>query len=114
MVLLAVKHFRRVQAFAKMVLGQEPVDWGRFGCFDVGGSAGASLRRALAHIWDKDLVYVWCHENGYMQFWIDAFTIDPTKLIEDGQGIIEAGMKPILVETDLANAALGSVPLMQV
>jgi hypothetical protein len=104
----------RMQAFAKMVLGKTPVDWQQFGNFDMGGRAGDALRRALAHIWEKDLVYTWCHENGYMQFWIDALTIDPTKLLEDEQGIILPKMKPMLVQTDLANASLGSVPVMQV
>ena len=103
-----------MQAFPNMVLGNTPVDWSRFGKFDEQGQAGEQLRRALWHMWERDLVYTWAHDNSYQQWWVDALTIDPSKLLEDEVGIVEAGMEPILVEADLANAAMGSVPLMQV
>ena len=102
------------QAFANMVLGNTAVDWTQFGKFVQKGREGERLQRALLHIWERDLVYVWAHDNGYQQWWIDALTVDPSKLVEDEVGIVEAGMEPFIVETDLANAAMGSVPLMQV
>lgn len=96
-----------VQKCAKQVLGQIPVEWGT--TYD-----NKEIAAAMREVWTHDLVYTWCHDNGYDQWWIDALTIDPSQLVEDEEGIGMPGMEKLVIENDLVNASVGSVPIMQV
>jgi len=101
-----------LQRFATMVLGLEadepiPVDWQ--GVFDE-----VTLMAGMQRIWAAQDIFYWKHGNGYRQWWIDALTVDPKVLLEDQDVISKRGLERMVVECDLANAALGSVPAIQV
>lgn len=48
------------------------------------------------------------------KWWIDALTIDPKVLLEDQDVIAQRGLERMVIECDLANASLGSVPSVMV
>ena len=58
--------------------------------------------------------FYWKHSRGFKQWWIDALTVDPTKLLLDRQGIWEYGRDQPVHESALVNAHLGSMPAVMV
>lgn len=97
-----------VQRFARMVIGLEPVEFNSYYQKDV--CAGA-----WDYLFAGDIRYMWAHENGFNQWWIDELTIDPQKLITDEEGYpLKAELKDVVLESDMVNASIGSVPSTQV
>ena len=56
----------------------------------------------------------WSHGRGYNQWFIDAFKIDPSKMMEDETGIWERGVEQPVQEVSVAHASPGSVPSLTV
>lgn len=58
--------------------------------------------------------YFWDHSNGFNQWWIDAFTVDPQKLLNGMSGLWEHGRPQPVVKTDIENASPGKLPTVMV
>lgn len=59
-------------------------------------------------------VYHWEHSKGYKQWWIDALTVEPTKLLHGMTGLWEHGIEQPVCVTDLENASIGTLPTVSV
>lgn len=55
----------------------------------------------------------WKHENGFKQWWCDAFTVDPSHMM-GGEGLWEHGQPQVVTSTALENASVGSLPSVMV
>lgn len=58
----------------------------------------------------QDTAYMWDRVNGRDQWWIDAFTVDPTKMLEGMTGLWETGIPQPVIRTRLENASVGTLP----
>lgn len=54
--------------------------------------------------------YMWQPTNGEDQWWIDAFTVDPSKMLEGMTGLWETGIPQPVTRTRLENASVGTLP----
>lgn len=73
-----------MQACAKQVLGQQPITYPPF--YKQGPCA-----EAWSFVCDPGYQMFWKPELGQNQWWIDALTVDPSKLLEDMKGLWEHG-----------------------
>lgn len=96
-----------LQRFAEMVLNLRDVEFAQYYNDPV-------CREAAAHVLKANFKFRWHHRYGYKQWWLDAVTMDPHKLLEHESGIWLPGLEQFVVQTDLTNAGLGTVPSVQV
>lgn len=96
-----------VQACALQVLGQQPVVFPE--CYK-----DAWLQGLYKHLFNEDYNFMWKHENGFDQWWIDALTVDPHKMLEGMSGLWEHGRPQPVTTTYLQNASPGSLPSVMV
>lgn len=108
-----------VQACARQVLGLEDVNWPayyhEFDCQHCCHAHGACTGYGLInneHVCLPPAPARWAHERGYNQWFIDAFKIDPAKLMEEEYGIWERGVEQPVQEVSVHNASPGSVPTL--
>lgn len=71
-------------------------------------AAQASTSAAARHPPPQE--YMWNPENGYDQWWIDALTVEPSKLLENMHGLWVHGEPQPVTSTKLGNASIGSLP----
>lgn len=96
-----------VQKCAHQILGNTPVVF-------PDGYAGI-CENVYNYIYDKDKYkYMWEHKRGYNQWWIDALSVDPSKLLTDVTGLWELGTPHPISNTKLENANIGTLPNIQV
>jgi hypothetical protein len=57
---------------------------------------------------------MWHPDNSDNQWWVDAFTIEPTSLLTHSTVISKRGMKQDAVENPVANASVGTMPKVMV
>jgi hypothetical protein len=57
---------------------------------------------------------MWHPDNSDNQWWVDAFTIEPTSLLTHSTVISKRGMKQDAVENPWANASVGTMPKVMV
>ena len=96
------------QEFAAMVLGTRPVEFPGMYNEEV-------CKGAWAHLFQEDLNFMWAHEKGLNQWWMDELTVDPQALQTDAEGIPLSGeLRDAVVESNIVNASLGTVPTLQV
>lgn len=97
-----------LQRFANMVLGGEPVEFPEY-------YRSSICAGAWEHLFAADVKYMWAHQNGFNQWWVDELTIDPSKLVMDEEGYpLKDELKDVVLESDMINASIGSVPSTQV
>jgi hypothetical protein len=58
--------------------------------------------------------YYWDPKNGKEQWWIDALTVDPSKMLEGMTGLWEHGVPQPVTRTRLENASVGTLPIISV
>lgn len=100
-----------MQKGAKIILGQLPMEF----------ADGIHTEYELARRYCKEALifdqpFFWAHENGFDQWFLDAGTLDVSKVL-NGMTILwdcRSGMAPPVHESDLVNSAPGSTPLVQV
>lgn len=92
-----------VQACAKQCLGRQPVV--SPDCYK-----SAPAKDAWQHIFQPDFTYFWDPEWAREQWWIDAFTIDPSMLLQDMRGLWEHGIPQPVMATAIENASIGTLP----
>ena len=66
------------------------------------------------YMFKPDFSFTWNPDFAHNQWWIDAFTVDPSKLILDMKGLWEHGTPQPVVSTRLENASLGTLPKIMV
>ena len=97
-----------MQDTAKQVLGRAPVTYP-----DLYSHVG--LYEPQSRRWEH-LVQptyqgnTWNPDFGQEQWWFDALTVDPDKLLTDIQGIWEHGTPQPVTSTKLENASIGTLP----
>lgn len=97
-----------MQAFAKMVLGLKDIEFPEYYSHSV-------CKGAWLHLFSDDIKYRWAHEKGLKQWWIDELTVDPQALQTNDEGIPLAGpLRDAVIESNIVNASLGTVPTLQV
>ena len=52
----------------------------------------------------------WDHSFGSNQWWVDAFKVDPSQMLEEMQGLWEYGTPQPVTKTQLENANIGTLP----
>lgn len=67
-----------------------------------------------AYVHDDDYTFLWKPEWFAKTVYIDAFTVEPEKVISQRKGLWEYGKAKPIVESLIANAAPGSLPHVQV
>lgn len=96
-----------VQAVAQQVLGRMDIKFndlyktvGLFPCQD----------QMWAHVTQPSYHIRWSPEWRQEQWWLDALTVDPSKLIMDIKGLWEHGIPQPVTSTKLENASIGTLP----
>ncbi|MGV0990572.1 hypothetical protein [Limnohabitans sp.] len=96
-----------MQAAAKQVLGLTvvpPLDlYKNVGLYQHGDNP-------MQFIFDQDFTFTWNPDFGKEQWWFDALTVDPTKLLTNLKGIWMHGVEQPVTATQLANASIGTLP----
>lgn len=72
------------------------------------------LQQQFSYLDDKDYKCFWEHPRGLEQWWIDAFTVDPHKMLLGLTGLWEHGTPQPVTSTRLENASVGSLPIITV
>ena len=107
-----------LQACARQVLGKEDVaypayyyeDECKHCCHEHGACTGYGV---VDHNGTPLAAHTrWNHDRGYNQWFIDAFKIDPVKMMEEEYGIWERGVPQPVQEVSVAGASPGSVPTL--
>lgn len=99
----------RVQRCANEILGKEPVTFPEYYADPVCKEACQQYG-----IFDPGYDYRWSHANGQNQWFIDAYTLDASKMLSDEVGIWEAGIPQPVQEVSVAHASPGAAPKVQV
>jgi len=97
-----------VQATAKQILGQAPVP-----ALQLYKNVGLykHMENPLKFIFEEGWSGLWWNPDyGKEQWWFDALTIDPTKLLTGLKGIWMHGVEQPVTSTPLANASIGTLP----
>lgn len=100
-----------MQRGASMVLGKIPMEFSKT-LHEEYGPARRACTEAL--IFEKE--FYWSHANGYDQWFIDALSVDASKVLS-GRTILwdcKSGLQPPVHESDVVNASPGSTPVVQV
>lgn len=104
-----------MQACARQVLGEEEVSFKDFyaepecrAACDLYGIIGGDGKVKRGH------GYFWAHDNWKNTWSIDAFTIDPSKMMSDYVGVWEVGRERPVEEVRCANAGPGDMPKVHV
>lgn len=99
--------FVTMQATAKQVLGLTDVPplelYKNVGLYQLGDNP-------LQFIFEPGYKFRWNPDFGQEQWWFDALTIDPSKLLTDLKGIWMHGVEQPVTATQLANASIGTLP----
>ena len=99
-----------MQACAKMLLGQQPIEIPAFY-----HAADAPCKHAVACLKEPGRPPLYWHPDFFEDQWfIDAFTVDPHELLDDRTGIWPRGVERPPQQCNLVNASLGSLPKVQV
>lgn len=96
-----------MQRYAEMVLNLRDVEFAKYYNDPI-------CRDAVGYVLEASFKFRWHHRYGFEQWWLDAFTVDPHKLLQDESGLWMPGLEQHVVQTDLKNAGLGTVPSVQV
>ena len=98
-----------MQATAKQVLGRVPATYPdlykHVGLFEPQSRRWEHLVESTGYEGPA-----WHPDFGEEQWWFDALTVDPTKLINDITGIWEHGTPQPVTSTKLENASIGTLP----
>lgn len=92
-----------VQACAKQCLGRQPVVFPD--CYKA-----PAVRDTWRHLFEPGFNFLWKPEWAKEQWWIDAFTIDPSQLLHDMRGLWEHGIPQPVMATAMENASIGTLP----
>lgn len=99
-----------MQSCARQVLGEQPVEFP-----EMYKSICNGMYAYLFSSQDHDArQMIWSHTYGLNQWWIDAFTVDPSRMLEDMQGLWEHGTPQPVTRTKLENANVGTLPSISV
>lgn len=96
-----------MQRYAEMVLNMRDVEFNQYYNDPI-------CRDAAAYVLNEGFKFRWHHRYGYQQWHLDGMTVDPKKLLEDESGIWMPGLEQCVIQSDLTNAGLGTVPSVQV
>lgn len=86
------------QRCAKQISGERPCEYPDW--------VPDELKKATGYMWHPD--------NSDNQWWVDAFTIEPTGMMSQSTVISQRGMKQDAVENPVANAGVGTMPKIMV
>lgn len=101
----------RMQAAAKQVLGREEVVFPElYKSVGIYGKAEPDVAATWMHLLEPGHEIRWNPAYGKNQFWFDALTVDPSKLLTDQRGLWEHGVAQPVVATKMENANIGTLP----
>lgn len=99
----------RLQDCARQLLGHIPVQYPAYH-FEAGAAGLYAAQRTRA----RELPFYWNPEFFQNQWFIDAFTVDPSDIVMDRKGICVMGEAPPIMESQLVNVSVGGLPKVMV